>query len=333
MKYLPDLMASIRKQTFQDYSVLVIDNASTDGTIEFLRDQYPEVTVLRNFNNTGFAPAHNQGIKYAMASWRGAPLEEQYVLVTNPDIVFTPDFLEKMVAAADAEHVVASFEGKLLRAWREGEGALVETVRSDIIDSTGLRLIRTRRNADRGSEERDIGQYDNQRDIFGVSGALAFYRASALEAVRMGEEYFDHDIFAYKEDVDLAWRLRRYGFGARFVPAAVAYHFRRAAGKEKAGWLETLRNRKTKSPFINYLSYRNHLWVLVKNEHWTNLFLHLPWIFPYEAGKFFSILFFEPRTLRAVVDFWKGVPKQLAKRKIVKEKSHVSAKEMRKWFQ
>lgn len=332
MKYLPELMRSIREQTFRDFSVLVIDNASTDGVVDFLREEYPEVTVLRNFNNTGFAPAHNQGIKYAMSNWRNEPLAERYVLVTNPDIIFTPKFLETLVARADAAPSTASFGGKLLRVMRQGEGELIETVRTDVIDSTGLRIMRNRRSVDRGQGEHDTGQYDRDTDIFGVSGALVLYRASSLDAVRVGEEYFDHDFFAYKEDTDLAWRFQLQGLGSLFVPEAVAYHFRRAGGKEKAGPFEMLRNRKTKSPFINYLSQRNHPLMLVKNEHFTNLLLHAPWIVPYELAKFFSILILEPRTLRAVKDFWKYLPRMLEKRRTVMAKCRVSASQMRKWF-
>lgn len=332
MKYLPELMRSIREQTFRDFSVLIIDNASTDGVVDFLREEYPEVTVLRNFNNTGFAPAHNQGIKYAFAAWRNEPLEKHYVLVTNPDIIFTPKFLETLVGQADATPEVASFGGKLLRAMRAGEGAFIETVRSDVIDSVGLRVMRNRRSVDRGQGEHDTGQYDRDTKIFGVSGALVLYRAQALEVVRVGEEYFDNDFFAYKEDTDLAWRFQLLGLHSRYVPEAVAYHFRRAGGKEKSGPFEMLRNRKTKSPFINYLSHRNHPLMLVKNEHFTNLLLHAPWIVPYELVKFFSILIFEPRTLRAVKDFWKMLPRMLKKRSVIKSKSRVPASEIRKWF-
>lgn len=333
MTYLPALFASLAKQTFRDFSVLVIDNASTDGVIEFLRTQYPETKILRNFKNTGFAPAHNQGIKYAFAAWRNEPLEERYVLVTNPDIILTPTFLEELVARADTEPRTALFGGKLLKVTRTGDGPLEEDVTSKMIDSTGLRIMRNRRTVERGAGEEDRGQYDAARDVFGISGALALYRASALEAVRIGEEYFDDDFFAYKEDADLAWRLRLHGFSARYVPEAVAYHFRRAFGKEKSGLLETLRNRRTKSGAINFYSYRNHLLMLVKNEHPVNALRALPRIVWYEFLKFCTVLIFEPRTLRACVSFWRLLPRALTKRRAVMAKARVGAKEIRRWFE
>lgn len=333
MKYLPTLMASFAAQTFRDFSILVIDNASSDGTVEFLRQKYPEVTILRNFRNLGFSAAHNQGIKYALAAWKDITRDDRYVLVTNPDVIFTPTFLENLVTAAETRPEAAAFGGKLLRVSCVGEDGMEEEIRTKTIDSTGLRVFKSRRLVDRGAGEEDTGQYDDNCEVFGVSGALAMYRASALEVIKVQNEYFDEDFFAYKEDGDLAWRLRLSGFSARYVPPAVAYHFRRAAGKEKAKIWEFLRNRRTKSNAVNQFSYRNHLLMLVKNEQWGNLIRHLPWIGVYEGGKFFSLIFWEPKTLRAVINFWRFCPRMMEKRGLVMAKRRVSAQAMRKWFE
>ncbi len=333
MRYLPDLLISLRAQTFQDFSVLVIDNASTDGMIEFLRNEHPEVSVIRNTNNTGFAGAHNQGIKYALHAWRGNDLKNRYILVTNPDIIFTPDCLLRLVEEADITgEQCASLGAKLLRVTREGEEPITVTTRTAIIDSTGLLVRRSRRVTDRGAGEVDNGQYDERREVFGVSGALALYRASALESVRVHDDYFDAAFFAYKEDADIAWRLRLAGFEACFVPSAVAYHFRRAGGRDKSGILEWLKNHRRKSPLINFYSYRNHLALLLKNEHLVNVFLDAPWIVSYEISKFISLLFLEPRTLAGIFSFFKMMPEWYAKRRAIIAKRHISAKEMRKWL-
>jgi len=278
MRYLPDLMLSLEKQTFTEFSVLVIDNASADGSVDFLREKYPQVKIIRNFRNLGFSAAHNQGIKYAMAMWKDEPMDSNYVLITNPDIILTPDYLEKLVAAADTHPEAASFSGKLLGATRAEDDGFKDDTKTNTIDSTGLSISRSRRVTDRGAGELDSGQFDQSQEVFGVSGALALYRLSALDAVRHGEEFFDDDFFAYKEDADLAWRLQLAGFFARFVPEALAYHFRRVGGKEKSGFFQMFKNRKYKPKEINYYSYRNHLWMLVKNDGLGNFFQHLPWI-------------------------------------------------------
>lgn len=333
MRYLPDLLMSLREQTFRDFSILVIDNASTDGVIEFLREHYPDVNVIRNANNSGFAGAHNQGIKYALHGWRNEGVENRYVLVTNPDIILTPDCMARIVEEADlAGERCGSLGAKLLRVTREGEEPLTETTRTSIIDSTGLLVRRGRRITDRGAGELDRGQYDDVRDVFGVSGALALLRASALAAVHMGDEYFDAAFFAYKEDADMAWRLRLAGYEARFVPDAVAYHFRRAGGTDKSGPLEWLKNYRQKSPLISFYSYRNHCALLFKNEQVIHFLRDAVWIVLYEVGKFFSLLFLEPRTLAGGVSFLKMVPELCAKRRAIMAKRRISAREMRKWL-
>ncbi len=330
--YLSDLLNSLRGQTFRDFSVLVIDNASTDGVVEFLRSDYPEVTVLRNVQNLGFAGAHNQGIKYALHHWQNESLGQRYILVTNPDIILTPQYLERLLPEAEGRPQTASLGGKLLRIKSEGEEPLRENIPLTLIDSTGLMINRNRRVVDRGAGENDQGQYDAPGEVFGVSGALALYRASALEAARLGEEYFDEHFFAYKEDADLAWRLCRAGFENYYLPEAVAYHFRRASGKEKAWVWEMLINRRQKSALVNYYSYRNHLWLLVKNEEWLNFLLDAPWILSYEAAKLAALIFFEPKIAWQSLDFWRGLPQMLAKRQILMTKNHRPAREMRKWF-
>src|SRR3989338_6029367 len=161
MRYLPDLFRSLFAQTFRDFSVLVIDNGSDDGIEPWLQANYPTVTFIRNARNLGFAPAHNQGIRYALDHWKGEDLSQCFVLVTNPDIIFSPDYLERLMADAATHPEAASFGGKLLRAFGENlqDEVLQETVKSDVFDSTGLAASRARAFGDRGAGEGDKGQY------------------------------------------------------------------------------------------------------------------------------------------------------------------------------
>ncbi|MBI4280803.1 glycosyltransferase family 2 protein [Candidatus Uhrbacteria bacterium] len=332
LKYLPLLFASLRRQTFSDISVLVIDNGSNDGVLEFVRANYPEVTILRNVRNLGFSAAHNQGIKYVASRAAGAA-DEQYVLVTNPDTILTPTFIEQLVLAAEAEPTAAAWSGKLLRVEWVVEGDFEDVRRTTVIDSTGLRLLRSRRAIERGAGEQDQERYHEAAEIFGVSGALGIYRLSALETVAMNGQYFDEAFHAYKEDVDLAWRLRLAGWRAWYVPAAVAYHFRRAAGHKRTALAEIAANRSKKSSLINYLSYRNHLLTLLKNEHGRNFLRHALWIGGYEGAKFFYLLLCEPKTLRAIIDWIQWFPRTLQQRKMIMARTKVSAADMRRWFE
>ncbi len=333
MEFLPDLLKSIAAQTCQDFQVLVIDNGSTDGVEAYLRAHHPNILVLRNAKNLGFSPAHNQGIRYALSAFRPEDHVDRFVLIVNPDVLLTPTFVERLLADAEAHPEAGSFGGKLLRAYlehgiEEGEGP----VRSDRLDSTGLQAHRNRTFTDRGAGELDRGHYDEAREVFGISGAVAMYRASALQEARFEDEFFDKDFFAYKEDVDLAWRLQWLGWKARFTPEAVAYHYRGMYGREGAGWIELIRNRQRKSLRRSFYSTRNHWNVLMKNEGvWSGL-LALPWILPMEIARVLYVCVFEPRNIGAFFEAIGRAPRMWQKRRDLFRRRKVRGHEIRKWF-
>lgn len=334
MRFLPDLLESIMEQTYSDFNVLVIDNGSTDGIEAFVRERYPQIVFLRNARNLGFSPAHNQGIRYAIEHWPADALRDRFILLANPDTIFTPSFLEMLMAQTRAHPEVGSFGGKLLRAFGEhlDDDVFHEVVRSDRIDSVGLNPHRHGTVTDRGAGELDEGQYDKQEAVFGISGALALYRAAALEDVRFRDEFLDQDFFAYKEDVDLAWRLQRAGWDALYVPEAVAYHYRGMYGPERSGLWQRLRHRQEKSSLRNYLSTRNHWLILFKNLSLKDLFFRLPWLLAYEAGRLGYTLIFENTGRRAFVEAMALLPSMWKKRRAIFAKTRRPAKQVRAWF-
>lgn len=336
-RVLPEALGSLRAQTFKDWSLTVIDNASTDGTVELIRQKLPSATVLRNFKNLGFAHAHNQAIQMARSKWsrdseKGTEFNERYVLLLNPDIIMVPDFLEKIVAYADGKQSIGSFGGKLLKVLPRLEEH--EDPRfTEIIDSTGLRMRKSRRVTERGAGEKDEGQYDESNDVFGVSAALALYRIEALDSIAMQDgEILDEVFFAYKEDIDLAWRLRLLGWGAAYVPEAVSYHYRGAGLPEKAGFLQTMKRRRERSVKVNQYSTRNHLLLLAKNEDVVNTLVHVFYIWGYEIMKFVITALTTPRVLVAYLDVLRFLPKMWRKRAFTMKQRKTSARSMRKWF-
>ncbi|KKR84883.1 MAG: hypothetical protein UU48_C0001G0145 [Candidatus Uhrbacteria bacterium GW2011_GWF2_41_16] len=335
MDRLPTLLESIFSQTFQNFVVRIVDNGSTDHVGEFLREKYPQVMLIRNTRNLGFSCAHNQGIRYAIDKWTDQSLDACFVLVVNPDVVFTPTFLEDLLRNTENNPKVASFGGKLLRAFPnpESDDAWRDMIRSSMIDSTGLRPNRRRCVAERGAGEEDTGQYDKETDIFGVSGALVLYRASALEDIRFEEdEYFDHDFFAYQEDIDLAWRLRSCGWSARFVPRALAYHERAMSGNERVTLWQLMKNRQRKSRLRSYYSTRNHWVMLFKNMSWSDWVLSLPWVIPMEAARFVYVCVFESMNIGAFAEVVLWMPHMWHKRRQIMKKRNES-KTLRAWFQ
>lgn len=332
-RYLPELFSSLGEQTFEPLSVRVIDNASDDETVDLLRT-YPNTTLIRNARNLGFASGHNQGFRLAIDKWEGEDLDHCYVIVANQDLVLTPTFVEKIVEVMEDHPGVGSAQGKLLRAFVEHpeDDYLAQTICADRIDSTGLRGSRGRRFSDRGAGQMDTGQYEEEEDIFGPTGALAIYRASALQAVRYKDEFYDGDFFMYREDIDLAWRLRLLGWKSLYAPSAVAYHHRGLFGAERPGLLERIRNRQGKRPILSMLSTRNQWLMVIKNEMVWNVLLASPWIIFVELRQVIYSLLFEPRVLRKALMGLRLIPRMWRKRQVTMKARQAKAKDLRKWF-
>ncbi len=294
---------SVMQQTWKDFSILVIDNASEDGTLDMLKGYGKEITVLANRKNLGFSQAHNQAYQFALQS-RTAP---EYVLVMNPDGSLTPRFLETLVAFAEAHTDGASFCGKVLREAADSAAT---------IDTTGIMMQKSLRAYDRGAGEIDRGQYNETDHIFGASGALALYRISALKTIATDGAMYDPHFFMYKEDVDLAWRLERAGYCAYYVADALAYHMRSVRASAH-GFLGKLRGEIKKDPYKKYLSYRNQRLLLKKNLSMGALFRHLPWILVDQISESVLMLMFHPRYFfRAHIDILRRATKVRVAKKV-----------------
>jgi len=332
---LPDLFESIENQTYKDFVVRVVDNGSSDGAEKWFREKYPTVTVIRNVRNLGFGAAHNQAIKYAVNHWNNEDLNHCYCVIISPDIILRPTCLEELVKEAEAHLEVAGFAPKILRTFQDNgtDEVLREHTNSDVIDSTGLRANKFRRFYERGSGELDQGQFDVLPEIFGVSVGLGFYRASALEDIKMSDnEYFDEDFFVHKEEIDLAWRLRGAGWEARFVPEAVAHHARGVYGKGRTSFFERFKNCRRESKIRSFYSTRNQWWLLFKNLSFVDGLLSAIWIKPAETVRFFYVCLFEPSNARAVGQFLKGLPKMWRKRREILTRRKVLRSKISQWF-
>ena len=203
--------------------------------------------------------------------------------------------------------------------------------KSNIIDSTGLLAYKNRRIVSRGQGEKDKGQY-KKGEIFGVDGAAPIYRRKALEDIKINDEYFDEDFFMYKEDVDLAWRLRLYEWKAVYQPKAVAYHLRTAGERAVRNYISVVKERRKLSKFAKFHSFKNDRLMRIKNEL-PDLFLRdILYIIIKEIGAWAYVLFFERYTWKAIKSLIKQIPKARKKREIIMKRKRVEAKEMGKWF-
>lgn len=198
---LLDAIKSLAGQSVPAH-ILVVDNASTDGSAERAQAAFPDVEFIWHTTNKGYAGGVNPGLR------RAIDMGAAYVAPFNDDAVADKDWLKHLVEFLDAHPEYGAASCKVLKS--DGKH----------IDSTGDFLTVWGLPYPRGRDEVDTGQYDDQTDIFAASGAASLFRVSALAQVGL----FDESFFAYYEDTDLGFRLQNAGWRVGFVPQSVVYH-------------------------------------------------------------------------------------------------------------
>ncbi len=340
-KYVPYLFESLRKQTFLDWQLLMIDNNSQDGMVELMKkelENFPvKFEIIENKTNLGFAGGHNMAFKKT---------SDEYFLMLNQDMYLAPDCLEKIVAFLDKNSQAVAVSPRLMK-WNFGllDTANVEQIDADIlqksfteqIDALGLKVFRNRRVIEQYTQcdwpelKSKLLANGEAQAVFGVSGALPMFRRSGIkDVVYQDGTILDESYHSYKEDVDLAYRLAARGCQAYVLLDTIAYHDRSAAGPKKASDVAASANKKTQSEWVKYHSYKNHLMTLYKNEYWQNMMLDLPWIVWYELKKFVYLLIVDRKVLAGLKEIWKLRKDLKEKRKFIKNNRKLNWQEMRK---
>lgn len=248
-KYLYKCIESLLNQNYKDIEIIVIDNDSTDNSVKIIEENFENDVVLVKNKNTGYAGGANKGIELSKGD---------YVVIANPDIVFGENYIENCIKKFSEDEAIGAVTGKLLKYDFELDKKL------NVIDSVGIAFNHYRQGIDIGQNTIDEGKYETDKQIFGVCGAAAIFKREALENININNEYFDNDFFAYKEDIDICWRLNLYGYKCYYVHNAIAYHGR--GMNSSKGFLNTIKNRKSQSEFLKGISFRNHYLMIIKNE-------------------------------------------------------------------
>jgi GT2 family glycosyltransferase len=217
--FLKDCISSLATQSIPPFEVIVIDNASTDGSTKQISAAFPWIKINVNQTNVGFAAANNQGIKLSQGD---------KILFLNMDTKLSPEFIGELSKELDATPGLGSVCGKLLLL-RDGE--------QNLIDSVGIKISPERYIIELGQGQRDKGQYLLPVDRFGGTGAAVMYKRQALEDAAVDGQIFDESFFAYNEDVDLAWRCQLFGWRCRYVPQALGWHYRGGINAVASNWL------------------------------------------------------------------------------------------------
>lgn len=228
-----ECLDSLKQVTYSNYEILLVDNGSTDGSAEFLREYYPEIEIIENKKNLGFTGGCNIGIKKAMSY--GA----DYILLLNNDVAVEPDFLDEMISVARINENIGILGTKINyyddpdKIWAAG----------GFINYWICLVAYYRMN------KPDTERNSHEKDVDFVSGCAMLIKADVFQKIGLLDERY----FAYFEDVDICLMAKKNGYGVRYVPSAKIYH---KVSKTSGGAL---------SPFSLYYNTRNKLLFLSKH--------------------------------------------------------------------
>ena len=290
LAHLPICLEALRAQTCPNIEVIVVDNASSDGSQDFMTRKYPEVRLLALDRNLGLTGGNNLGFRAASG---------EILISLNNDTEAEPGFVESLVAAL-RDHPEAGMAAAKMRLFD----------RRDTLHSAGDGYGVEGIPFNRGVWQRDEGQFDQPGWIFGGCGGAVAYRRTMLDQVGL----FDESFFMYCEDVDLNWRSQLAGWKCWYAPEALVYHKLSATGG---------------GPIASYYTGRNTLWVIAKNypgallrKYWTHI-LRAQWAVSRAAVRAWRGQAARARLRGQLVGFL-GWPRMLGKRRTIQASRHVT---------
>lgn len=259
--YLQQFLPSVINTAYQNLKIVIADNASTDDSLSFLRESYPELPIIVHKKNFGFAQGYNEALKKVKAD---------YFVLLNSDVEVTPDWLNPMIDLLEKDKANAACQPKILgyknKALFEYAGA-----GGGWLDVFGYPFARGRIF---DICEEDKTQYDKTEEIFWASGAAMVIRSNVFHQLNGFDEYF----FAHQEEIDLCWRAKLAGFKIFCCPQSVVYHV-------GGGTLPRGNSKKT------YLNFRNNQIMLAKNLIWAEKCWKIPYRLALDQVSAFKALF------------------------------------------
>ncbi len=318
-KYIRPCLGSVKNQTYQNIEVNVFDNDSKDQTKTIVKTEFPEFNLIENSKNFGMWGGQEEALKFSNG---------KYIMALSVDVILEPEAIEEAVKIFEKDERVGTVEPKIYR-FELKEGKIYKT---DILDTCGLQMFKSRRIVNVGHGETDIGKYNKENEIFAAEGAAPIFRKTALKDCEILGEITDHDMFWYSDDIDLTWRMRLFGWKQVFSPKVIAYHDRQTTHALRKSLGNFIEMRKKIPKLKRRLDYRNSRLMLIKNDHTRNLIKDLPHFLKREIPLWGYFLIFEPFMLLEIPTMIKLLPRMFKKRSEIMRRAKLNAGEIHKWF-
>jgi len=242
--FLEKFLPSVYNSSYPNIEFIIGDNNSSDDSVEFIQSTYPTMRIIQNKQNLGFAGGYNELLQQ---------VDADYYVLLNSDVEVTPNWIEPIIDFLEKNQNYAAAQPKIL-AYHNKEYFEHAGAAGGFIDQYGYPFCRGRM---LHQVEKDLGQYDDNCEVFWATGAALFIKSTAWHEV----QGFDADFFAHMEEIDLCWRLKKHGYQIGYVANAVVYHV-------GGGTLNTSNPQKT------YYNFRNNLIMLQKNlSFWSAVYI------------------------------------------------------------
>lgn len=247
IEHLKKCLPSLTGQSYKKIEIILVDNGSRDGSVDFVKKYFPKIKIIKNKKNLGFAEGNNIGYKYCNG---------EFILFLNNDTKVTPDFLIKLLKPLKNNPTIGGVQSKIL---------FMDDPKR--LDAVGSFLTNTGFLYHLGVYKIDSPKFNKEIDIFSAKGACMCFKRQVLEEVAINGDILDSRFFAYFEETDLCHRVWLLGYRIVYVPSSVIYHKYGATSQ------------RLRKPFIEYHSYKNRIAAYIKNLGFINLlkilFLHL----------------------------------------------------------
>lgn len=242
ISYLKQFLPSVVEYS-SNAQIIVADNCSSDDSISFIEQNYPNIEIIKNHKNYGFARGYNEALKQ---------VRSKYYVLLNSDVEVTKNWLEPMLTELEKNDKIAACQPKI-KNYKKKEYFEYAGASGGFIDKLGYPFCRGRIF---NTIEKDNGQYDNAIEIFWASGACLFIRSEVYHQIGGLDEFF----FAHMEEIDLCWRIKNLGYKIMVYPSSIVFHV-------GGGTLDKSKPQKT------FLNFRNSLLMLHKNLPQNKVFL------------------------------------------------------------
>ena len=309
-KVIEKCLKSLRVQTYHPLEIIVVDNASTDGSLDLIKKNFPDVKLIVNKKNLGFGGGNNVGIQMAQG---------KYIMILNNDAYLDPACIEELKRCIEKDEKYGACASKILLEFE-----------NNLIDAAGIEVYPDGLSIGRGRLEKE-DRYDKEEEVFSPSGCAGLYRKEMLDDIGL----FDEDFFAYADETDMGWRSRLAGWRCIYNPKALVYHSHSASSG-------------TYSPLKAFLVERNRIWVALKYFSFPLLVtgpFYTLWRYLFQAygallGKGAAGRFAKENSrlkliivlLNVYISVLKHIPSILKKRKEFRDKKVISSKEMKQLF-